>query len=153
MRRMYVSTVFMLMSSFFATALYIAPAASNSSTSRSRGASGSGGGSDRSASNDRTILRVSVAGNGPAVVSLRVKAASPGEGRIEWLLPKAPPAEVKSVPFALAGGAWQDITVSVPAAGPFGILRVYLPAANQPVDVDWIEFGKGKPATSRRWDF
>jgi arylsulfatase A-like enzyme len=99
------------------------------------------------------FLGVSVAGNGPAVVSLRVKAASPGEGRIEWLLPKAPPAEVKSVPFALAGGAWQDITVSVPAAGPFGILRVYLPAANQPVDVDWVEFGSGKQAAPRRWNF
>ena len=87
------------------------------------------------------------------MVTLRAKSAGGGEGRIEWLLPKAPPAEVKSVPFVLAGGDWQDITVSVPADGRFGILRVYLPAAKEPVDVDWIEFGQGKPAASRRWGF
>ncbi len=58
-----------------------------------------------------------------------------------------------SVPFALSGGDWQDITVSVPAEGRFGILRVYLPATNQPVDVNWIEFGRGKQAAPRRWDF
>jgi len=99
------------------------------------------------------FLGVSVAGDGPAVVSLRVKTASPGEGRIEWLNPKDPAEALKSVPFALSGGDWQDITVSVPAEGRFGILRVYLPATNQPVDVDWIEFGRGQQAAPRRWDF
>ena len=101
----------------------------------------------------KPFLGVSVVGDGPAMVSLRVKTASPGEGRIEWLNPKAQPKVLESVPFALSGGGWQDISVSVPAAGPFGILRVYLPATNQPVDVDWIEFGRGKQAAPRRWDF
>jgi arylsulfatase A-like enzyme len=99
------------------------------------------------------FLGVSVAGNGPAVVSLRVKSGSAGEGKIEWLDPNAKPQVLKSVPFALSGGDWQDITVSVPAAAPFGILRVYLPAASQPVDVDWVEFGSGKQAAPRRWNF
>ena len=41
--------------------------------------------------------------------------------------------------------------MNVPADGPLGILRVYLPAQEQPVEIDWIEFVSGdKP---RRWDF
>jgi hypothetical protein len=99
------------------------------------------------------FLGVGVTGDGPAVVSLRVKSASAGEGRIEWLKSPVPPVVLKSVPFALPGGDWQNITVSVPAEGPFGILRVYLPAAKEQVDVDWIEFSRGKQNATRRWDF
>lgn len=55
------------------------------------------------------------------------------------------------MPFALKGGDWEVVTVNVPAKGPLGILRVYLPAQKQPVEVDWIELkGSGK---RRRWGF
>jgi hypothetical protein len=88
---------------------------------------------------------------GPAVVTLRVRCAGGGPGKIEWIPPGKTQADAKSVRFALKPGDWQDVTVDVPAEGPLGILRVYLPAQKQTVEVDRIELNAtGKP---RRWDF
>ena len=61
-------------------------------------------------------------------------------------------AQAKSVAFQLTGSAWQEVSVTLPADGPLGIVRLYLPAQNEPVQLDWIEL---KPAQgkSQRWDF
>ena len=99
---------------------------------------------------DAPFLGVTAGGNGPAVVKLRARCGGGGDGRIEWLEPFS---AAKSVPFTLPGGDWQDITVSVPAEGPFPILRVHLPAQKQPVEVDFIELDLRKTAQPRRWDF
>lgn len=91
--------------------------------------------------------------NGPAVVKLRARAAEAGAGKIEWLSSgKADAAGgMKFVPYQWPGGGWREISVNVPAKGPLGILRVYLPAQKQPVEIDWIELKvAGKP---RRWNF
>lgn len=90
---------------------------------------------------------------GPAVVRLRVRNDSGGEGKIEWLPTGTAtnPADAKSVPFTLPGGDWQELQVDVPARGPLGIVRVYLPAQRQEVEIDWIELtAGGKP---RKWNF
>lgn len=90
---------------------------------------------------------------GPAVVKLRARSAVGGAGKIEWL-PSGKADAVggaKSVPFELPGGGWQEVSVDLPAKGPLGILRVYLPAQKQPVEIDWIELkAAGKP---KRWNF
>jgi len=90
---------------------------------------------------------------GPAVVKLRARSAAGGEGKIEWL-----PSDVaartegtKSVPFTIKAGDWQEASVDAPAQGPLGILRVYLPAQKQPVELDWIELKAN--GTLRRWEF
>lgn len=90
---------------------------------------------------------------GPAVVKLRARSAAGGEGKIEWL-----PSDVaaitegtKSVPFTIKAGDWQEASVDVPAQGSLGILRVYLPAQKQPVELDWIELKAN--GTPRRWEF
>ena len=90
---------------------------------------------------------------GPATIGLRVRSANGGKGKIEWLPSGAgtSAAEVKSVPFSLKGGAWEELRVVLASQGPFGIVRIYLPAQDQAVDVDWIELkGAGK---LQRWDF
>jgi arylsulfatase A-like enzyme len=102
---------------------------------------------------DTPFLGVTAGGNGPAVVKLRARCTRGGDGRIEWLNPKEPSSTAKSVPFALPGGDWQDITVSVPAEGPFPVLRVHLPAQKQPVEVDFIELDLRNTTQPRRWDF
>ena len=100
---------------------------------------------------DAPFLGVGAGVNGPAVVKCRVRCPSGGDGKIEWLLPGKNQAGAKSVPFTLKPGDWQVLTVNVPADGPIGILRVYLPAQRQPVEIDWIELrATGKP---RRWSF
>lgn len=90
---------------------------------------------------------------GPAVVKFRVRCASGGAGKIEWLPSgKADaPAGAQSVPFKVAEGDWQEVSVDLAAKGPIGILRIYLPAQERPVELDWIEVrARG---TLRRWDF
>ena len=37
------------------------------------------------------------------------------------------------------GGGWEEITVELPAEGPLGIVRLYLPMQEQPAEIDWIE--------------
>jgi arylsulfatase A-like enzyme len=96
--------------------------------------------------NDSPFLGVTAGVSGPSVVKLRARCNASGPGKIEWQ-----PAN-KSVPFELPGGDWQTVTVNVPAQGKIGILRVYLPAQKQPVQVDWIELQAGK-AKPRRWKF
>jgi hypothetical protein len=41
--------------------------------------------------------------------------------------------------FTLKGGDWEEISVELPAEGPLGIVRLYLPMQEQPVEIDWIE--------------
>ena len=98
------------------------------------------------------FLGVGTGANGPATVKFRARCAKGGEGKLEWLNNTADKkATPQSVPFKLAGGDWQEVSVSIPANGPLGILRFYLPAQPQPLEIDWIELkATGKP---KRWDF
>lgn len=101
--------------------------------------------------NNAPFLGVGAGTSGKTIVKFRARCANGGDGKIEWLLSATNAAAAKSVPFALAGGNWQNAEVTVPAEGPIGILRIYLPAQKQPVEIDWIEIkAAGNP---RRWDF
>ena len=87
---------------------------------------------------------------GPTVVRFRVRTTTDGAGKVEWLhTPQAADA-AKSVAFKVTGGDWQEVSVPLPAEGALGIVRLYLPAQNEPVQLDWIEFkpGEGKPHRS-----
>lgn len=98
------------------------------------------------------FLGVGAGAEGPAAVTFRVRCAKGGPGKVEWLQPGAAPKTENATAFRLSDGDWQTVTVEIPAKGPLGILRVYLPAHQQPVEVDWIELkpAAGKP---RRWAF
>lgn len=72
-----------------------------------------------------------------STVKLRIKANA-AASHLDWL-PGGVQNEAKSVPFALKGGDWEEISIHVPAEGPLGILRVYLPKQVQPIEIDWIE--------------
>ena len=79
--------------------------------------------------------------SGPTVVKLRARSATGGAGKVKWV-PSAQAsdqASAKSVPFQLAGGDWQEVTVELPARGALGIVRLYLPAQKEPVQLDWVE--------------
>lgn len=97
------------------------------------------------------FLGVGAGVSGPAVVKFRTRSASGGAGKVEWLPTAAASAEAKSTPFTLAAGDWQEVTVSIAASGPLGIVRLYLPAQKQPVEVDWVELKAGEKL--KRWEF
>lgn len=85
---------------------------------------------------------------GPAKARIRVRSKSGGTGKAEWI-PSG--SNGQSVPFNIPAGDWQNVTIEIPADGPLGILRLYLPAQSAPVEIDHIEL-KGSDK-SRRWDF
>jgi hypothetical protein len=51
------------------------------------------------------------------------------------------------------GGDWQEITVQIPATGPLGIVRLYLPMQEQPVEIDWIELRSGNDSKATWTEF
>lgn len=90
---------------------------------------------------------------GPATFRLRVRSKSGGAGKVEWL-PSGAAADAKdaqSVPLTIQPGDWQEATATIPAKTPLGITRLYLPANEAAVEVDWIELTAGGKV--RRWEF
>jgi len=91
-------------------------------------------------------------GKGPATVRFRARAATAGPGKIEGLS-GADQSSAQTLPFELKGGDWQTLAFDVPASFPLGILRLYLPAQSQPVEVDWVELKLPADTKPRRWNF
>lgn len=99
--------------------------------------------------NNAPFLGVAAAMNGPATITFRIRSAGTGEAQIEWLPPGA--SKPQSVPYALKAGDWQEMSVRLPATGALGVVRLYVPARPEPVELDWIELqGAG---AQKRWDF
>jgi arylsulfatase A-like enzyme len=97
---------------------------------------------------------------GPAVLTFRVRSPSGGAGKVEWVKPAkgddeaktAPPAESK--PFDVPAGEWREISVEITEKGPLGVVRLYLPAGEKPLELDWIELAKPQArAKPTRWEF
>jgi hypothetical protein len=92
---------------------------------------------------------------GPAVLKFRARTSAGGAGKVESRSQGADDATAaKSVAFDLPAGDWREIAVELPSPGPLGVVRLYLPASETPVELDWIELrGKGASAKPQRWDF
>lgn len=87
--------------------------------------------------------------NGPALVTLRVRSAAGGAGRIDCLPnTSADPSVIHSTPLEVRAGEWQELKVELKERSPLGTMRVYLPDS----DIDFIEVtpANGKP---QRWNF
>nr|WP_206294572.1 sulfatase [Humisphaera borealis] len=80
--------------------------------------------------------------SGPTTVRLRIKSEA-AVSHIDWL-PDGLDKPARSAAFNYPGGDWQEVTVQLPATGPLGVVRIYLPAQAQPLQIDWIELQSGK---------
>jgi hypothetical protein len=89
---------------------------------------------------------------GPANVTLRLRSASGGEGKVEWLGDVTAGVEPKFVTFNVPAGDWAELTVPVPAQGLLGTTRLYLPTSGKPLELDWVEVTT-KGAKPQRWEF
>lgn len=86
-----------------------------------------------------------------STLKFRIKTAA-GQGRIEWLPKPDQTAQAKSVSWtATADDGWQDLEVQIPADGPLGILRLYLPVSDQEIELDRIQLISGD--REQTWDF
>lgn len=95
------------------------------------------------------FLGVASGVSGPAKVSFRIRSRKGGSGKIEW---NPGGGTASSVAYHTSGGDWQTVAVDIPAKGPLGIFRVYVPAQSQAVEIDWIEL-QPKAGKGRRWEF
>lgn len=100
------------------------------------------------------LMRVEAAGNdpflgnaqikhaGPFTVKLRIRSSTGGEGRIQWRTANQetlPPEQ--TVNFEVApGNTWQDVSVELPVKGELNLFRLYLPAAQSPVEIASVDF-------------
>jgi arylsulfatase A-like enzyme len=75
--------------------------------------------------------------SGPTTATFRIKAKA-GSSHFDWL-PGGVGGKPQRVDFTLKGGDWEQIRVELPAEGPVGIVRLYLPMQEQAVEIDWIE--------------
>jgi arylsulfatase A-like enzyme len=89
--------------------------------------------------------------SGPSSVTMRIQA-QPGESHIDWL-PGGTQDKAQSVAFKIESNDWQEITVAIPASGPLGIVRVYLPKQATPIEIDWIEIVSKANSHTTRSDF
>jgi hypothetical protein len=87
----------------------------------------------------------------PATMKFRIRSESGGAGKVECLPAPTASDQAKSVAFQFAGGDWQEPTVELPADAAHGVVRLYLPAQKEAVQIDWIELKAG--GQPRRWDF
>jgi arylsulfatase A-like enzyme len=94
---------------------------------------------------------------GPMTLTLCGRSALGGAGKVQWKTADQEgfPAQGQTIEFSLAAGdSWQDVTVDLPVEGNVAIVRLYLPAAESPVEIKSIEFrspDSGKPI--RGWSF
>ncbi|MES2594329.1 MAG: sulfatase [Verrucomicrobiota bacterium] len=75
--------------------------------------------------------------SGPTTVKFRIKAKA-SSSHLDWL-PGGVGSKQEQADFTLQGGGWEEIRVELPAVGPLGIVRLYLPMQEQAVEIDWIE--------------
>jgi len=91
--------------------------------------------------------------SGAAKVTFRLRTATGGDGHVD-LVPtgNSKPTDIIAFPYAAKPGEWQEITVDLPHQGPAAIMRLYLPTASEPVQIDWVEL-RPAGAKARRWEF
>lgn len=89
--------------------------------------------------------------SGPTTAKFRIKAQA-GSSHFDWLSGGVGSKEQRT-DFKLKGGEWEEITVELPAEGALGIVRLYVPMQEQPVEIDWIELASKNIAKPTRTGF
>lgn len=89
-------------------------------------------------------------------VEMRLKALSGGgPAKVQWRTADQPefPREGQVVGFSLPPGReGAEVRVELPVSGTLLHLRLYLPAQQQPVELDWVEL-RSQGGRSQRWEF
>lgn len=93
------------------------------------------------------------AGNhsGPTSVAFRIKART-GASHVDWLS-EGVEGKARRADFTFRGGDWEQVAVHLPAEGPLGIVRLYLPMQEEPVEIDWIELSSRNGSKTTRTNF
>ena len=88
-----------------------------------------------------------------ATLKFRIRTSG-GQGKVAWIsgVNANPIDGLSPALFSTKPGEWAEIETTIPAVGDLsGILRLFVPAQDQPVELDWIELDSA--GKTRRWDF
>jgi len=87
----------------------------------------------------------------PFIANAKVRANGPVEGTEGQ---DGFPKTGQRQSFAVAGGDWQELNVSLPVEGQLVHLRLFLSDSKLPTEIDWIEVGsKDVTKDRKRWNF
>ena len=92
---------------------------------------------------------------GPLTLTLRLRSRAGGAGKVQWKTAEqeAFPESGQAVDFTVsASSEWQDIKVKLHIDSRPGILRLYLPAQQAPLEVQAIQFSNDR-AEMKAWAF
>ena len=92
---------------------------------------------------------------GPLTLTLRIQSRAGGVGKVQWKTSEqeAFPETGQVVDFTVPASAeWQDIQVQVPIDGRPGIIRLYLPTHESPVELQTIRFANDRSEV-KVWSF
>ena len=103
------------------------------------------------------LVNSKVRASGSVEVRLRIQTPQDGMGSLQWRMEGQEkfPQTGQSQSFAVAGGEWQEVRVPLDIKGRAIHLRLFLPTAKRPVEIDWIEMETTVENTKqrKRWDF
>lgn len=92
---------------------------------------------------------------GPLTLKLRLRSKTGGTGKVQWKGADQEkfPRTGQTIEYSLKGGdEWRDVELKLPVEGKTGIVRIYLPVEDSPVEVQSIQF-TGKGAGEKNWSF
>jgi hypothetical protein len=103
------------------------------------------------------IANAKVRASGPVEVRLRIRAQEDGTGRLQWRIEGQDrfPETGQRKSFDVAGEDWQELSVPLAVDGRLVQVRLFLPYAKRPTEIDWIEIMPtgGSDKERQRWDF
>lgn len=91
--------------------------------------------------------------DGRAVLRVRLRCSG-GSGKLQWLAsPTAGPLpEYAAAKFSVKAGDWVELKLQVNSpVDKAGILRLFVPAQDDLVEIDWLELANS--GKTRQWDF
>jgi arylsulfatase A-like enzyme len=100
------------------------------------------------------IARTALGGEGPLELRVRLQTTVKGFVRVQWrtAAQETFPEVGQTAQASLNHPGWQTVTVALPVDGTLQHLRLYLPSANQPLLIDWVELWRNSERLDR-WDF
>lgn len=109
------------------------------------------------------LANARIRAEGPLELRLRLRSTEDGIGRVQWRTrgQQMFPERGQTTSFAIRGGSadgeplWREVRVPLSVDGLLIHVRLFTPAQETPVEVDWIELWRTGRARQRvgRWDF